>query len=216
MNSIYADISNFGVTVEASYFNGNNANNAQPGAVQLVDPVTVNGVTFTATDFGAGDSLSSLTGLTYNAGEFGHTTATSGYPALIAGLGFESGVDPQQAELAGLTVGQEYLVQFLYYHSTVDRSVTIQDGAGGDVTLSDTSNDGIGAIATGTFTADTLVQSLTFDANTGSQFLNAYQLRAIDELPPVGPVDRRGLRNGRHERGLGEQRRRFSAVSRYL
>ena len=32
-----------------------------------------------------------------------------------------------------------------------------------------------------------MVQSLTFDANTGSQFLNAYQLRAIDELPPVGP-----------------------------
>jgi hypothetical protein len=70
---IDADISNFGVTVEASYFNGNNDNNVQPGAVQLVDPVTVNGVTFTATDFGAGGSLSSLTGLTYNAGEFGHT-----------------------------------------------------------------------------------------------------------------------------------------------
>ena len=62
---IDADINNFGVTVEASYFNGNNDNNAQPGAVQLVDPVTVNGVTFTATDFGAGGSLSNLTGLTY-------------------------------------------------------------------------------------------------------------------------------------------------------
>ena len=181
------DISAEGSTVEAAYFNGPNANNAVGGATQLMAPITVNTVEFSNVDFSAGGSLTSLTGLTYNAGEFGHNAETGGALALAAGLGFESGTDPQNGTLVGLTGGTNYLVQFIYNHRTVNRNVMISDGEGGDIILSDA---GAPVIATGTFTADSDTQVLVFDANTGSQFLNAYQLRV---LAPVVDTDGDGM-----------------------
>ena len=71
-------------------------------------------------------------------------------------------------------------MQFFLTHKTVDRTLSIS--AGNTVTLR-TRNPA--QFATGTFTADATTQAITFDANTGSQFLNAYQLR---ELPTPATV----------------------------
>jgi len=163
-------ISDRGMLIEACNFG--NAEASSP---------SINGVLFEAVDFTSGESPSQLDGLTYNTGESGKLPGR-GANELADSIAYRSGVDPQAATLVGLTVGTAYEVQFFYYHDTVNRSVTIQDGNGNGVTLVET---GEPLFATGSFTADATTQSLTFDANTGSQFLNAYQLRASTPEPPL-------------------------------
>lgn len=165
-----AVVSNRGTLVEACNFG--NADTTAP---------TVNGVPFVAVDFTAGGSPSSLAGLTYDTGESGKLPG-AGVNELSDTIAYQSGVDPQNATLTGLAIGTDYEVQFFYYHNSVNRSVTILDGNGNNITLSET---GEPVYATGVFTADATTQGLTFDANTGSQFLNAYQLRESTPLPPL-------------------------------
>ena len=165
-----AVVSNRGTLVEACNFG--NATTTSP---------TVNGVPFTAIDFASGGSPGRLVGLTYNTGEGGKLQG-AGVNELADTIAYRSGVDPQHAELTGLSVGTAYEVQFFYYHDSVNRSVTILDGSGNNVTLSES---GEPVYATGTFTADATTQSFSFDANTGSQFLNAYQLRETEPVTPL-------------------------------
>lgn len=186
------DIVNSGVTVEAANFTGNTGNNALGGTTAIGSTVTINGVNFSAVNFSSGGSLSNLSGLTYNNGEFGHTTATTGFGAISAGLAFQSGVNPQNATLTGLIPGNDYTVQIFYYHRTVNRNVTVQDGTGSNITIVDPGNTGIGGFATGTFTADANTQTVNFAANTGSQFLNGYQLRD-NTIPEPGSALLLGL-----------------------
>ncbi|MDB4700432.1 lamin tail domain-containing protein [Akkermansiaceae bacterium] len=141
----------------------------------------VNGVQFTPIDFTSGEFPARLLGLNYNTGESGKRAGT-GINELFDTIAYRSGVDPQTANLTDLVTGQRYQVQFFYYHNSVNRSLSIRDELGGEVTLNET---GVPLVATGTFIADSTVQRLTFDANTGSQFINAYQIREITTAPPV-------------------------------
>ena len=148
------------------------------GAVQSP---SINGVRFTPIDFTSSESPSHLLDLNYNTGESGKRAGT-GINELFDTIAYRSGVDPQTANLTGLVTGQRYQVQFFYYHNSVNRSLTIRDELGGEVILNET---GVPLVATGTFIADSTVQRLTFDANTGSQFINAYQIREVTTAPPV-------------------------------
>jgi hypothetical protein len=163
-------VSNGGVLVEACNF----------GNALTTFPV-INRVLFMAIDFAASESPNHLVGLDYNTGEGGKLPG-AGVNELLDTIAYRSGKDPQSAVLAGLAIGKEYEVQFFYYHNTVNRMVTISDETGASVTLSEV---GRPVFATGNFTADATTQSLTFDSNTGSQFLNAYQLRESSPEPPL-------------------------------
>ena len=163
-------VRNSGRLIEACNF-GN-------GAVQ--SPV-VNGVRFAPIDFTSGESPTHLLGLNYNTGESGKR-AGAGINELFDTIAYRSGVDPQTANLTALVMGQRYEVQFFYYHNSVNRSLTIRDELGGEAVLNET---GAPLVATGMFIADAAVQTLTFDANTGSQFMNAYQVREVTTVPPV-------------------------------
>jgi len=165
-----AVVSDRGILLEAANF----------GDAGTTSPV-VNGVSFTAIDFTAGQSPVRLVGLTYNTGEHGKLPGP-GINELFDTIAYRSGVDPQTAVLTGLEVGREYEVQFFYYHDHVNRSVEIGDSEGQAIRLSETGDP---LYASGTFTADGPEQILTFDASTGSQFLNAFQLRATPFNPPV-------------------------------
>lgn len=170
-DSVVADI---GTTVEAVFFTGSTAGNALDGTQQLLDPVTVNGVEFSPIDCSFGEAPTVLVDLPYFYGEYGHTAATTGVEALVAGLGAEAGINPQFPSLTGLTPGNTYVVQFFYYHRTANRTLTIRGDELDGALLEDA---GPAVVATGTFRADATSQALTLEANTGSQFVNAYQLR---------------------------------------
>lgn len=162
-------VSNRGRLLEAANF----------GNAETTAPV-VNGVPFAVVDFTRGESPGRLVGLSYRTGERGKAPG-AGLNEIFDTLAYRSGVSWQRAMLTDLTVGQDYQVQFFYYHDTVDRQVTIGDGEGAEVILRE---EGQPLVATGTFTADAVSQSLSFQSDTGSQFLNAYQLREIDADPP--------------------------------
>ena len=180
-----SDVSGFGSTIEAAAFTGERGNNALPAAFPMSDPFDVNGITFTPVNFSFAEEPEFLTGMTYNDGEFGHTEAEEGLGALVGGLAFEGGMNPQYYELTNLTVGQGYQVEFYYYHRTVDRSVLLEDESGNSITLMDGGNSGVGGFASGYFVADQTSQEIVATANTGSQYMNGYQLRAVDEKPPI-------------------------------
>jgi len=158
-----AVVSRDGSLVEAANFGNASVTN-----------VTVNTVPFTGVNFAGGGSPTVLTGLTYNTGQDARGTATGGaIDTLTDTIAFRSGADPQAASLTGLTPGTPYTVQFFLQHNTVDRTLAITS-EGNTATLG-TRNPG--QVATGQFVADGATQDITFDANTGSQFLNGYQLR---------------------------------------
>ena len=163
-------VRNSGRLIEACNF-GN-------GAVQSP---RINGVRFAPIDFTSSESPNHLVGLNYNTGESGKR-AGAGIDELFDTIAYRSGVDPQTANLNALVTGQSYQVQFFYYHNSVNRSLTIRDELGGEAILNET---GVPLVATGTFIADSAFQKLTFDANTGSQFINAYQIREVPAAPPV-------------------------------
>lgn len=163
-------IRNGGELIEAGNF----------GNSSVSSPV-INGVQFQGIDFSSGQSPQHLTGLSYNTGENGKRPGV-GFNELFDTIAYRSGSNLQIATLTGLEPGTEYEVQFFYYHDTVNRSVTIRGADGGDVILSE---NGMPLHATGLFTADAGSQSLIFDANVGSQFLNAYQLREHRPKPPL-------------------------------
>ena len=178
------DVSNFGDVVEAFAFTGERDNNAIGGTFPLEDAFDINGTTFTPLNFTFGDFPEFLEGMTYDNGEFGHTTAEDGLDGLLAGLAFQSGVNPQFMELTNLTVGQGYQVEFYYYHSTVNRTVEFDDGNENTVLVPNRS------YGSGYFVADSTSQEIIANANEGSQFLNGYQLRTVFRAAPDAGTSR--------------------------
>ncbi len=178
------DVSNFGTVIEAVAFTGDRDTNALAGTFPLEDPFTINGTLFTPLNFTQGDQPQFLGGLTYDHGEYGHTIDEEGLGALVAGLAFQSGVGEQFMELTDLTVGSQYQVEFYYHHISANRTVTLDDGIGNMVTVVD-GPPGIGGFASGYFVADNAFQEIIATANTGSQYLNGYQLREVPGPPPV-------------------------------
>ena len=163
-------VSTNGTLIEAANFG--------PAGVPAL--TTVNSVPFTGINFAGGGSPTNLTGLTYNTGSSGVGTSTGGnIDTLTDTIAFQSGVDPQSGALSGLAVGKTYQAQFFLAHTnTANRTLTITAGDAVTLRTRDPSR-----YASGTFTADATTQAITFDANTGSQFMNAYQLREIPPLP---------------------------------
>jgi len=164
-----ASVSTKGTLIEAGNFGGTGVPN-----------VTVNSVLFTGVDFKGGGSPANLTGLTYDDGWSGYGTSTGGtIDALTDTFGAKSGVDPQNGMLTGLTPDKQYEVQFFLSHTTVSRTLDITSG--GQTARIRTRTPA--QFATGTFTADADTQAINFDASDGSQFLSAYQLREVPDLP---------------------------------
>lgn len=144
--------------------------------------VTVNGVPFGGIAFGSGGSPTNLA-IPY-AQDFPDNndgTSTGGDVDELTSTWSRagSGVDPVSATIIGLTIGQQYEVQFIASFAGLGRTTTFDDGNGNTIVQS-TNNPH--AFATGLFTADAPTQAVSFDISSGSQFLNGYQLRAI------GPV----------------------------
>ena len=159
-------VSNSGTLVEASNFG------QAGGGTLLINTVAFNNVTFPT-------ALSNLTGLTYNTQQAVTGTSTGGsIDTLSSTIAFQTGVDPQNGTLTGLEVGKPYIVQAYLQHGALDRTLTLTGGAN-STTLS-TRNPG--QIATGIFFADANAQAISFDASTGSQLLNGYQLREAPEV----------------------------------
>ena len=174
-----AAVSTAGILVEAANF-GTLAN------------VTVNGVMFTGVDFDT--SLPANLTIGYDSADNldGRTgTSTGGaIDALSTEFSRDNGVSFHSATLTGLTTGQNYEVQFLASFSGLGRTTTFDDGAGRSI-VQRTNNPH--SFSTGLFTADASTQTVNMTASTGSQFLTAYQLRAVNDppvFPPLLTIDR--------------------------
>jgi hypothetical protein len=170
-----------------------------------LDDVTVNGVLFNGVDF---DS-STLTHLmvpydsTDNVAAFGNGgTTTGGNIDLLTGsFGRDAGVSNQTATLTGLTLGENYEVQFIASFANLNRTTTFADGNGNSI-VQRTNNPH--SFTTGLFTADAATQTIEMTISSGSQFISGYQLRQLDDNPLfldllVDPVN--GLMKIRNQTG---------------
>ncbi len=169
-------VSTDGQLVEAANFGGAG-----------VPDVTVNSVEFTGVDFVGGQNLTNLVGLTYENSQTGNgATAGGAIDGLIDTIGFDSGVNVQNANLTGLTPGNLYQVEFFVSHvPTATRTLAIQDDLNNTATLSHANPS---QFASGVFAADGATQALTFDASTGSQLLSGYQLRDLGRFVATDTV----------------------------
>ena len=158
-------------------------------------PTAVNGV-----PFGGGNSLSALgTNITLS-GNFSWSTSAFGtgtgspwdglssfYQTLLRGGVYAANNSPMSVTLSNLNVGHAYLVQVWVNDNRAlagTRTETINSSGGNAVTLdynSTGANGGVGQYIIGTFTADTVSQTLAltgvFPANGNSSQLNAIQVR---------------------------------------
>lgn len=149
---------------------------------------TVNSVLFGGVDF----DMSNPTNLTIaydsadNFDDGGVTgTSTGGtIDNLTTSFARDAGVGMHSATLTGLTIGQNYEVQFVASFAGLGRSTTFDDGSGRTIAQS-TNNPH--AFATGLFTADATTQTIEMTASAGSQFVSAYQLRAVNNAPLFPP-----------------------------
>jgi len=167
-------ISTNGALIEASNFGGTG-----------VPDVTVNSVLFSGVDFVGGGSPTNLVGLTYDTFQTGAGTSTGGFIDILTDtIGFDSGPSVQTANLTGLVSGNIYETQFILSHTPTNRTLAISDDEGNTAVLK-TRNPA--QIATGTFVANGTIQPLLFEASTGSQLMNGYQLRDLGLGPPPPP-----------------------------
>jgi len=183
-----------------------------------VQATTVNGVTFapfvfpdrsafvtssgtgsvTFTEFGG-----ALWGIaTLGAGSTPYSNLSSDYRTL---LDFGGGATPYEtitAALGGLTIGQQYQLQWWASNAANIRSpgdydlVSTQASATNQVTLDDNVTDavgGLGQFVIGTFTADSTTQTLTFEGVAGDPLINAFQVRAVPEPSAVPEIDPNSL-----------------------
>ena len=169
-------VSTNGVLVEAVNFGGDG----------VPSPV-INGVTFTGVDVVAPGTSSpnSLVGLPYEDSQIGNgETGIGNIDVLLDTIGFDSQVNQHTADLVSLIPGRTYEVQFFLSHTpTAGRSQVIfgDEGSGAGAVMR---NANPSQFSTGTFVADGVTQSLTFDnLSTGSQLLSGYQLRDLTAIP---------------------------------
>ncbi len=193
------DVSTIG-TLDRAYAFGH-----QPGNINNFADV-VNGVTFTAFNgASATDGSTTLAGTLYdtwpNEGSFSapYSLLSGAYGALLSGAAqSDTGFNSQLTlTLGGLVVGETYLVQFWINHSSAYppdipaiRSTTATAGTSAVLLHNTTNTDGgLGEFVTGTFTADSTSETITFTGASyfiGPDFtfatqLNAMQLRVVPE-----------------------------------
>jgi hypothetical protein len=169
-----AAVSTIGMLVEAANFG-------------VLTDHTVNGVPFNGVNFTAGNLPTNLS-IAYDGADNTFTgftgTSTGGVIDLVTkSFSRDAGVTVQNATLTGLTVGNQYLVQFIASFATINRTNKFDDLNGNTITQK-TNNPH--SFSTGTFTADATTQAvkMTSSASNHTQFLSAYQLREIPE--PTG------------------------------
>jgi len=208
-----SDVRNDGTTVFAYYFNGAIVNAGAMDTSVLSGPITVNNVEWqsvlVATD-GTNQfpppHLSLTPALT--TATHGHTVATSGFGALIAGVAYRTG--PLIFTLDDLIPNNKYLFQYLFHHQSAQgRFETLDDQVGNTIQLvnqgititqqpvapSGTLTNGSwtdGEFATGVFVADSASQSFKVTINSGSALFSGLQLR---RLPRPGDVNDDGFVN---------------------
>ena len=164
-----AAVSTAGTLVEAANFG-------------IAADVVVNGVNFVGVDFSGSNPTNLNIGYDSNdnIGSFGNGGTTTGgaIDELTGSFGRDANVSFHAAELTGLSVGQQYLVQFISSFARLNRTTTFDDGNGNSTVQ--LTNDPHSA-STGVFTADATTQAVNMTISAGSQFLSGYQLRAIPE-----------------------------------
>ena len=172
-----------------------------------VAQTTVNGVTFLPfginagfpppTDVTVGDvTLAESPGNLFAYNTFGTATApfsglSSGYQSLVGTGAYADIPTTIDVTLAGLTPGQDYLVQWWTNNSANLTPIlggsfanTIADNPTGVTLDPNTTNQlgGVGQFAIGTFTADATTQVFTLEASSGfSPLINGLQVRAVPE-----------------------------------
>jgi hypothetical protein len=199
-----ADVRNDGTTVFAYYFNGATANASASGTSPLSGAMSVNGVDWQSVNIST-DAMNqfppshmtvtpAITTATY-----GHTVATSGFGALIAGVAFKTG--PLTFTLSDLIPNNKYLFQYLCHHQGAQGRVeTLDDLLGNTIQVT---NQGIsitqqplqpngtltsgswtdGEFVTGEFIADAATQSFKVSISSGSVLFSGLQLRDVTEIP---------------------------------
>jgi hypothetical protein len=156
-----ASVSTNGVLVEAANFG------------TLTD-VTVNGVLFNGVGFTASNFTNDLDNNWPNP-NVGTTTGGT-IDTLTAPFARNLNDSTSNGTLTGLIDGRMYEVQLISAIDGLNRTMTFNDGMGNSIVTDD---DVPQAMVTGTFTAIGTTQALNFNANTGSSFLSAYQLRDV-------------------------------------
>ncbi len=165
---------------------GGYANQTVNGVTFLGDQNTQNGVTFgIPSGFSGADQTSYVVGAAGTPG-----TLSTEYQRMLTG-GYYGGAGTATVTLSGLTLGQQYELQFWvadyrqFPPNTYARSLTLTAGnTSGALTYLHTNGSGLnlgsasGSYILGTFTADNSTQSITINAGDSVQ-INALQLRAI-------------------------------------
>ncbi len=137
------------------------------------DTTTINGVTFTAANFGS----------QINNGDVGVSTGDDSLDVLYREI---RTFQPRAGlvTLVDLTIGNEYELQSFFGYNLFGLKLTMNVGDG--TTIEKTSSGTVenGAWITGTFTADATTQTFrsSFDTNTLS-LLSGYQVRDISSVP---------------------------------
>lgn len=187
-----------------------------------VPQTTVNGVTFAPFGIGGGFvqtvtvgnvTLTESPGALFAYDTFGTATApfsglSSGYQSLIGTGAYANAAATLSVTLAGLTSGQDYLVQWWTNNSAlltpVDGGIFTDTVAGPSpgVSLDPNTTDalgGVGQYAVGTFTADATSQVFTLDGTNSGYvpLINGLQVRAVPE-PATCMLALAGLAAGGH------------------
>ncbi len=160
-----SEISTNGSSIEA--FNLVNTNRVG------TDTTTINGVTFTATDFGSQVGAIDDT--------YGVSTGDANLDLLYQQLrSFPSAL----FTLRNLTIGNEYELQNFFGSNLNGSNYSMNVGDGSTIQKTSSGTVENGAWIIGTFTADATTQGFhsSFDANTISLF-SGYQLRDISSVP---------------------------------
>lgn len=142
--------------------------------------VTVGTETITFAEMAAADFSPAANNVQSSAGLYGGDTGDATFNAVLDSDAWASTSTARTFTLSGLTVDQEYQVQFFVSDdrngTTRARTVTFSAGNTSD-SLSYT-----GQYTIGSFAADAVTQSITISPSEGGQFaLNAYVLRAVPE-----------------------------------
>jgi hypothetical protein len=182
-----------------------------------VQATTVNGVTFAPFIFPDYSSSTSATtgsvtftespGLLFGTATLGTAAApyanlSSNYRTLLDSAGGASTQLTITCTLGGLTIGQQYQLQWWtsnaadVYSPGGYPSVSTQASATNQITLDDNvtnSDGGLGQFASGFFMADSTTQTLTFEGVAGDPLINAFQVRSVREPSSVPEIDPNSL-----------------------
>ena len=167
-----------------------------PDRSALVTSSGTGSVTFT--EFGG--ALWGVAGL--GTGSTPYSSLSSSYQALLDFGGGASPYDTITAALGGLTIGQQYQLQWWTSNAGYGPSPaatalsSTQASATNQVTLDANVADsvgGLGQFVIGTFTADGRTQDVSFVGVGGDPLINAFQIRAVPEPSAVPEIEPNSL-----------------------